>query len=279
MNNKFQLNIIKASGERVPFDPQRIYLSLKRVGADETLINKIISQVSKSLIEGMTTHEIYRIAFNLLRQESKSLAGKYHLKRAIMQLGLSGYPFEKFVAEIMRHQGFHVSTNQLIKGYCVTHEVDIVGERHKEHVFVECKYHNRLGLSCDVKISLYIRSRFLDIEQSYTKKPGEELKGWLVTNTRFTPDAIQYGECAGLYLIGWDYPQNGSLKELIEFSGLYPITCITNLTKAEIDILLGQNVLLCKTVSEDPNVLKILNIGTERRKHILNQARKLYNLK
>ncbi len=270
------INIIKSSGEKAPFDPQRIYRSLKRVGADEPLINKIVNEVSQSVVEGMTTHEIYRIAFRLLRNESKSIAGKYHLKRAIMQLGFSGYPFEKFVAEIMRHQGFKVLNNQIIKGYCVNHEVDVVGERHNEHVFVECKYHNRLGLASDVKITLYIKARFLDIEHAYTKKAGEVLKIWVVTNTRFTNDAIQYGQCAGLHLIGWDYPQKGSLKELIEFSGLYPITCITNLTKAEIEVLLGENILLCKTIGENPNLLNKLNIGTARMKQIIAQCRALY---
>lgn len=270
------IHIIKSSGEKALFDPQRIYRSLKRVGTDEPLINKIVNEVSKSVVEGMTTHEIYRIAFRLLRNESKSIAGKYHLKRAIMQLGLSGYPFEKFVAEIMCHQGFKVLNNQIIKGYCVNHEVDVVGERQNEQVFVECKYHNRLGLTSDVKITLYIKARFLDIEHAYIKKAGEVLKGWVVTNTRFTNDAIQYGQCAGLHLIGWDYPQKGSLKELIEFSGLYPITCITNLTKAEIDVLLGENILLCKTIGENPNLLNKLNIGTARMKQIIAQCRALY---
>lgn len=267
--------IIKSSGEKVPFDPQRIYRSLKRVGTDESLINKIINDVSQSIVEGMTTQEIYRITFRHLRNESRSIAGKYHLKRAIMQLGFSGYPFEKFVAEIMRHQGFKVLNNQIINGYCVNHEVDVVGERQNEHVFVECKYHNRLGLACDVKVTLYIKARFLDIEQAYKRENHEQLKGWIVTNTRFTNDAIQYGQCSGLHLIGWDYPQKGSLKELIEYSGLYPITCITNFTKAEIEFLLGENILLCKTIGENPNLLNKLNISAARTKQIISQCRSL----
>ncbi|WP_392537254.1 ATP cone domain-containing protein [Legionella sp. 227] len=270
------ISIIKSTGEKVPFNPHRIYRSLKRVGADESLINKIVNEVTQSVVDGMTTHEIYRIAFRLLRNQSKALAGKYHLKRAIMQLGFSGYPFEKYVAELMRHQGYRVLNNQITKGYCVNHEVDVVGERQNEHVFVECKYHNRLGLACDVKITLYIKARFLDIEQAYNKKPGETIQGWLVTNTRFTNDAIQYGQCAGLHLISWDFPEKGSLKELIEFSGLYPITCITNFTKAEIETLLAENILLCKTIAENPALLNKLNIGATRMKQIISQCKALY---
>lgn len=174
------INIIKSSGEKVLFNPHRIYRSLKRVGADQSLINNIVSEVSQSVVDGMTTHEIYRIAFRLLRNQSKALAGKYHLKRAIMQLGFSGYPFEKYVAELMRHQGYTVLNNQIINGHCVNHEVDVVGERQNEHVFVECKYHNRLGLACDVKITLYIKARFLDIEQAYKKNLEKRYKDGLL---------------------------------------------------------------------------------------------------
>lgn len=193
--------IVKASGEKALFDATKLYRSLKRVGTDEFLIKEIVDQVTHSLTEGMSTHQIYRAAFRLLRKKSKTIAAKYHLKHAIMQLGLSGFPFEKFVAEIMRHQGFQVQNDQIIEGYCVNHEVDVVAKRKDEKIFVECKYHNRLGLKCDVKISLYFKARFNDIEQAYKKNAQETLKGWLVTNTRFTKDAIQYGRCAGLHLI------------------------------------------------------------------------------
>ena len=268
--------IVKASGERAPFDANRLYQSLKRVGADELLINEIVHEVSLSLTEGMTTHEIYCIAFRLLRKKSKTIAAKYHLKRAIMQLGLSGFPFEKYVAEIMRQQGFQTQNNQIMKGYCVNHEVDIVAKRNNEKIFVECKYHNRLGIKCDVKISLYFKARFIDIEQGYTNESDEKLKGWLVTNTQFTSDAIQYGCCAGLHLISWGYPEKGSLKELIEFSGLYPITCIDNFTKNEISQLLEKDIILCKTISNDPSLLQQVNIPKSRVDTIIEQCQTLY---
>lgn len=269
--------IIKTSGEQVPFDPNRLYQSLKRVGADESLIKEIVDEVSHCLVEGMSTHTIYHIAFRLLRKKSRCLAAKYHLKRAIMQLGLSGYPFEKYVAEILRHQGFQTQNNQIIAGFCVSHEVDVVAERNNQKIIVECKYHNRLGIKCDVKISLYFKARFQDIELSYKKKSDEKLMGWLITNTRFTHDAIQYGLCVGLHLVGWDFPAKGSLKELIEFSGLYPITCITNFTKAEISRLLEKNIIICKTISNNINLLDELNIPKQRRESIIEQCHTLWN--
>lgn len=271
--------IIKASGENALFDPARLYRSLKRVGTNETLIQEIVDEVTHFLSDGMTTHEIYRIAFQLLRKKSKMSAAKYHLKRAIMQLGISGYPFEKFVAAILQHQGFEVLNNQIINGYCVNHEVDVIAKRDDLTKFIECKYHNRLGIKCDVKISLYFKARLNDIEQCYKKNPGEQVQGWIVTNTRFSTDALQYGRCAGLHLMSWDYPEKGSLKEQIELSGLYPLTCITNFTPSEILQLLNSNIILCKTISENPSLLQKLHITELRLNRILEQCHKLCNKK
>lgn len=268
--------IIKASGEKVQYEPRKIYQSLKRVGADEKLINRIVNEVSKSLTEGMSTHEIYRIAFRLLRKESRTLAAKYHLKRAIMQLGISGYPFEKYIAEILRHQGFQAQNNQIINGFCVSHEVDVVAKHRDQLIFIECKYHNRLGIKCDVKVSLYFKARFTDIEQGYKNQSNERLEGWLVTNTRFTDDAMKYGRCAGLHLIGWDYPVRDSLKEQIEISGLYPVTCITNFTKAEISQLLANDIILCKTIHNNHALLDQLRIPKARKDSIIRQCETLY---
>jgi hypothetical protein len=42
---------------------------------------------------------------------------------------------------------------------------------------------------------------------------------WIATNTRFSKDAVTYGNCAGLKLFSWDYPLKGGLKELVSLSG------------------------------------------------------------
>jgi hypothetical protein len=270
------ITITKASGEKVPYDPSKIRRSLMRVGTDEKMIEEILGEVARLLTDGMKTHEIYQIAFRLLRKKSRTVAAKYHLKRAIMQLGISGYPFEKFVAELLRHQGFQAQTNQIVHGYCIDHEVDVVARQGSRQIYIECKYHNRPGINCDVKIPLYFKGRFLDIEQANKKDQAVKLEGWLITNTRFTNDALKYGRCSGLHLISWDYPANESLKERIEISGLYPITCITNLTKTEISQLMNNNVVLCKTIHDNPSLLDPLKIPKPRRDSIIRLCHSLY---
>lgn len=269
------VKIIKASGEIVPFDPGKIRKSLKKIGTESRLIDAVIDQVSREIKEGMTTRDIYRIAFQQLRKASQSLAAKYHLKRALFQLGQTGYPFEKYVAELLHHQGYQVRNNQMVRGHCVSHEVDVVAKRDKKNIYVECKYHNRPGISCDVKISLYFKARMLDIENARRQTSSAVIEGWLITNTRFTEDALKYGVCAGLHLYSWNFPHKNSLKDQIEISGLYPVTCITNFTRAEIAQLLANNIILCRSINENPAVLDFLRIPGPRKESILKQCRTL----
>ena len=66
------------------------------------------------------------------------------------------------------------------------------------------------------------------------KKP-ENLspKYWLVTNTKFTKNAIIYGRCDnGITMIGWGYPNEGNLQDLLEDLNLLPLTILTNLNKS-----------------------------------------------
>jgi hypothetical protein len=259
---KEQFLIKKASGQTVPFMPERLKRSLHKAGATDEEAAKILEQISSRLFNGISTKRIYRMAFDALKRSSGHKAARYHLKKGIMELGPSGFPFEKFIAEILKWQGYETRTGVIAHGKCVSHEVDVIAEKGIEYIMVECKYHNRPGLYCDVKIPLYVHSRFRDLNTAWTSIPGRQDKmytGWLVTNTRFSLDAIQYGVCAGLKLIGWDYPANGGLKDQIDRLGLYPITCLTSLNKTEKQFLLDKNIVLTNELYN--NVQYLYNIG------------------
>src|SRR3989344_4295584 len=89
----------------------------------------------------MTTKEIYTHAFEILHREEKPVALKYSLRHAIMELGPSGFPFEDFVAEIFRAKGFEAKTGQVVKGFCVEHEIDVVAWNEEKLIMVEAKLH------------------------------------------------------------------------------------------------------------------------------------------
>lgn len=278
MKNKINILVTKASGETAPFIEAKLRNSLKRSGANDKQIDEILNEVSGQLYQGISTKKIYRLAFNKLKDRSKHLAARYHLKQGIMELGPSGYPFERFIGEILKQQGYSVRVGEIVKGKCVTHEVDVIALADHHHFMIECKYHNMPGIVCDVKIPLYIQSRFKDVEAEWVKIPQHDKKihqGWVVTNTKFSSDAIQYGNCAGLKLLGWDYPIKNSLKDIIDDLGLYPITCLTTLTHAEKQKLLDMKIVLCTEICANEKLLYDIGMNESKVKKVIEEGQKL----
>jgi hypothetical protein len=276
--SKPKLQVRKASGDLEPFNAEKLRTSLKRAGAKDETIREILEQVNSNLYDGISTKEVYKTAFAMLKTHNGSTAARYNLKRALMMLGPSGYPFEKYVGEILKHEGFKVEVGVIIHGHCVDHEVDVVAEKDDSHFMVECKFHNQPGHICDVKVPLYINSRFHDIEKQWKLLPGHGTKfhqGWVVTNTRFSNDAIQYGSCAGLHLIGWNYPESGSLRMLIDESGLHPVTALTTLSQSEKIRLLENRVVLGREIVDDPTILTKIGVKGPRANAIIAEAGKL----
>lgn len=271
------MNITKSSGEVVPFQEEKLKRSLKKAGASDELVEKIYQELCPLLQEGISTKKIYKVAFDLLKKKQNSLAARYYLKQAILDLGPSGYPFEKYVAALWTQLGYQTKTDQLVKGNCVQHEIDVLAENKNNVLLMECKFHNQHGTMTDVKVPLYVHARFQDVWrnwQHHTVYRTKKTEGWLVTNTRFTSDAIQYAKCVGLHLLGWDYPQQQGLKDLIDDLGLYPITCLTTLTKSEKQRLL-EKIVLCKEILQNPAVLEELTLSQTRYHHVLDEASKL----
>lgn len=270
------MKIIKASGDKEIFDRNKIIKSLKRSGVKEEIIAKVLSDTEKELFEGIQTKKIYKIVFQNLKKYNRNIAGKYHLKKAILELGPTGFLFEKFIAALFESEGFQTTTNQIVRGYCVNHEVDVIAKKNKEYFIIECKFHQKGGIICDIKNALYVYARFLDIEQSkfYKLYPGEKIKqGWLVTNTRFSSDTERYGRCAGLGLLSWNYPKRKGLREKIDKNGLYPITCLTRLSKEEKQKLLNNNIVLCSSLYETPSKLKFLGLSKARKSKVMEEVK------
>lgn len=278
MNGPEPLLITKANGELVPFDREKLKASLEHAGATAELSNMITDAVVPKLHTGISTRKVYRMAFGLLHRHSRHIAARYRLKQAIMDLGPSGFPFEHFVARILEHEGFRTRVGVLLKGRCVGHEVDVVAVRGERSTIVECKYHNTPGRVCDVKVPLYIKARFLDVVEHERGSAGatpQHQDCWVVTNTRFTSDALQYGQCAGLTMVGWDQPSKGSLKDRIDRSGLYPLTCLGSLTRAEKERILEQGLVLVQDVLNDPDVLTKGRVQAQRMERVLAEASEL----
>jgi len=202
------------------------------------------------------------------------VASQYKLKEAIMELGPTGYPFEQFMGKIIEKMGYSTKVGQIVHGVCVTHEVDVVATRPHEQCFVECKYGLSTDKNVNVKVPLYIQSRVNDIINH--RKELEEFKnftfqGWLVTNTRFTTDAIDYGKCSGLYLLSWDYPAGNGLKEIIDLEKIYPVTVLNHLTKIQKQSLLAKGIVVCSQLLEKPEILDSFELSKSKHKALIKE--------
>jgi hypothetical protein len=268
---KKQKIITKASGNIAVFSKNKLKRSLCRAGASPGLAIDIATQVERQISPGMSTEDVYQLAYLLLKKrKEKPTAARYSLKKAIMELGPTGFPFERFVAEVLKRKGYKTFVGKVIKGSCVSHEVDIEAHDGKNHYFIECKFHNRSGRSTDVKVPLYVHSRFQDIMSNLSKTEicHEFHQAWVVTNTHITKSAIKYGECVGMKMIGWRYPRQGGVEKLIEESGLHPITCLISLTYQDKTNLLNSGIVLCNDIPKSVNMLRTIGLG-ERKISIL----------
>jgi len=270
--------IKKSSGEKQHYSVDKLRKSLRLSGASDEIISNIICEVEKELSSGISTRSIFKKAFRLLRKKQHSIAARYSLKNSIMELGPTGYPFEKFIGEIFKSQGFKVNTGIILQGQCVSHEVDVVAVRKDVAIVVECKYHNTPGKICNVQIPLYIHSRFNDIRTAMYNRPEygmTDFEGWVVTNTRFSGDAQQYGRCVGLHLVGWDYPRQGSLKDLVENAGLFPITAVIGLNRKQKEHLIERGIVLCKDLYQNPGLLDPLGLNNRITDSIMSEVNEL----
>jgi len=265
----------KQSGEQQPFSEEKLLSSIMRAGAPSEIAQQIVSEIHPLLFEGISTREIYRNAFQMLRRTMRSLAARYSLKTAIMELGPSGYPFEKFVGEIFKKQGFNVKTGQILQGRCVQHEMDVVAERDHLTVMVECKYRNDQGKISGVQVPLYVNSRMQDIRLVWQTKPenkNKSFQGWIVTNTRFSSDAEDYGICAGLHMVSWGFPERDNLRQVVEEYALYPVTALTALSGNQKQFLLENDIILVEQLLHHPEIMADFGLTEKKQRDILSEA-------
>lgn len=274
------VHVTKHSGEIEIFDESKLRYSLKNAGASEETIDEITNRIQDKLYEGITTKEIYNEAFQLLQVKSLHTAGRYKLKEALFELGPTGYPFEKFVGELLNRLGYQTEVGVVVKGDCVSHEIDVIAHNDQEYIMVECKFHNRKDNHCNVKVPLYIYSRFMDVKKEWSSMPNHKNKthkAWIVTNTRFTSDAEAYASCVGLKLLSWNYPKRNAFKDLVEDLNLHPVTCLSSLNKEQKNRLMENNIIFCRQICEDKDILNTAGINPRQINMIAKETQEICN--
>lgn len=196
------VNVVKATGEKEPFSEEKVLLSIQRAGIPKNLAPQVISHIKEKLYENIPTYEIYKHITEFLgKSESPYNRTRYSLKQAIMDLGPTGYPFEDYISEILKLEGYKTEIRQILQGKCISHEIDIIAEKNGIRSMIECKFHNMPGTKSQVHVSLYTKARFDDLKDKHNLQ-----EAWLVTNTKITKDALSYALCSNMKVIAWDYP-------------------------------------------------------------------------
>lgn len=254
--------VVKRNGVVVDFDKSILERSLLRAGAERDLAHQIAIDIEKLIRDGDATSMVYKKAFELLYERARSVAMRYSLKKALFNLGPTGFPFEKFIAELFQRKGYATETNVHLRGGCIAHEVDVLAIG-SERIAMEIKFHNDMHIRSDVKSVLYVKARFDDLLGRTTstfsfRKKGAVDKCILVTNTKFTKNALAYAKCAGVSLLGWGYPFRDNLQSFIQGVDAHPVTCIPSLSPSLMRSLFSEGIVTCRGLLERDDLLHAL---------------------
>ncbi|HLF52218.1 ATP cone domain-containing protein [Flavobacterium sp.] len=272
------MKIVKHSGDIVEFNPEKLKNSLLKSGASNLVVESILQAIKKEVYEGISTKQIYKMAFGLLKKTANSNAARYNLKAAIQLLGPAGFFFEKYIARLFASEKYKTITNLTLFGKCVSHEIDVLAQKNDVFSMIECKFHVGRDAASDVKTPMYVLSRFNDLKerkQSIFTNKDMVTKCWIVTNKRFTSDAVDFAKCMDLNLLSWDYPKNNNLKTKNDDNCLYPVTCLTTLTLAEKEKLLILDVILVKELVNNSDSLDKIGLSSNRIKNVMREASEL----
>jgi hypothetical protein len=257
------ITVIKRTGEEVTFDDARVIRSMERSGVPHELFDRVLAHIKERVQKDntITTDEIFYHIREFLNTKDKKSALRFNLKQAIFDLGPSGFPFEQYLAKVFESQGYKTQTDLIMRGECVSHEIDVLIEKDGKREIVEAKFHNQAYGKSDVQVALYTYARFLDVQKS------NNIDGvWVATNTKLSSDAITYAECKGIKALAWNYPHNENLQVFVETPRMYPVTIMTDLTGEEKGRFINNGIVLAQ------DLLKITDDEFDS-KYLIERAR------
>ncbi len=273
--------IKKTTGDTEVFVRKKYLQSMRLAGIEHSLAQEVLRMVTHDENNLVSTDKLHAATESaLVKKNDLVAAARYNLKRAIVDLGPSGFPFEQYIAHVFNAYGYKTKTNQFVNGKCVRHEIDVVAERGNSHYMIECKHHHYSGAKTNIRVALYVYARFLDVQHTWNKQESISHKNhvpWLVTNTKITVDAISYADCMGMKVLAWHHPRGKGLNEHVEAKGLYPITVLSGLNKSAKKSLFDKNIILVQQLAEIPleKVVRITGLKRAKVKQLLITAQQL----
>ncbi len=271
------IKVTKADGSTEPFHTDKLQNSLRRAGATEGEIEDIVRQTEEVLYEGITTQEIYRLAFEMLRQSDAPIRARYSLRRALFGLGPTGFPFEDFLARLFQKEGYTTTTRVILQGHCAEHELDVAAYKDDHSFVAEAKFHSSPGVKSDLQVVLYSFARLHDLRSA--KICNADICGikelMVVTNTKFTTTAEKYAECSGRTLLSWDYPKENNLHDRIQKAKVYPVSVLQSISTTQKRALIDRGVIVCSDIIDKPHLLRYAHLSPKRMEQEIAEAESL----
>lgn len=270
--------VVKSDDTTEPFDSSKLKDSLTRADASVVLANEITEKIEKKMKNLSTTQEIYNLAFKMLKKTKKKTAARYSMKRSLLDMGPTGFPFEKLIAKIFEEKKYNTLVGVMMSGTCIEHEVDVIAGDIDDLILCEVKFHNDIKTKTDTRVALYVKARYDDLKEKEFNLFGRKLKptsGVIVTNTKFTTSAEKYAKCVGLGMISWDYPKKGNLYDLIEETKIEPVTSLISLSKSDKKRIIEEGVIDCKDLLSKKEVLSVLGLSKKKAEKIIKEAQEI----
>ncbi|MDD3386353.1 MAG: hypothetical protein PHX92_00200 [Candidatus Pacebacteria bacterium] len=273
-----KINVIKLNGDKQLFSANKVYNSALRAGASFSLAKEISLEIEKEIYDGIKTSDIFKKIKEKLRSRDIQISMRFSLKEGINKLGPEGFLFEDFTKKVLSNYCMKIKPGKIIAGKCSKYEIDFLASN-KEYFFIgECKYRNRNNSRIDINVPLKSFAILEDIKDGNTFS-NENLRSFIVTNSKFTLEAIKYSLCRNIKLLGWKYPENRGLERLIEEKKLYPVTILPSLTKNIFSVFEKQGILLALEVL-DMDISKLSKIINRKKlEKIREEAQILMNKK
>lgn len=237
--------VTKADGTRQLFDKEKVMNTCIRMGASRENAEEIAEKIEQRVYDGIESYKILRMIFSLLGKHRPMVRAVIDLRESL-SLMKPKPDFERYIQILLQDRGYSVSTNQIVKGRCVGHEVDAIARRNGETYIVEVKHHLNFHARTGLDESRIAWAILEDVNEAFEQHMSDLRinKAMIVTNTKYSEEAKFYGECKGIQQIGWSSSSNGGLQSWIEEKRLYPITYLKNLKVVDRERLSSSGIIL-----------------------------------
>ena len=240
--------VIKINGEKAPFDKSKVVRTCQRAGVSKEKAERIAAEVEASIYDGITTKKILKMVLERLEREHPKHSAKYQLRDAISKLDPEEHEFERYISKLFKAHGYKTQWDKIIEGECIEHQIDVIAEKDGKKWLLECKHHTNPHRMCGLGTVMTTWAVIDDI-----RRAGDDYENiWLIVNTKFSEHAVRYANAKNLILMGWNYPEGGSLRRMIESKRMEPIT-ILDMKPAVRNRFSKAGILLLSELIETPS--------------------------